>query len=165
MKKSKKEEALIELISENRENFYRLSYSYVKNSEDALDIVQDSIQKALLKIGELRDGQKLKSWFYRIVVNTSLDFLRRRKKMIVVEDTKLESYAHGKSDRYQDIDLGNSIDMLPPIYRTVIVLRYFEDLKIDEIAEILEEKQSTIKTRIHRALSMLRIQMEETEEN
>lgn len=165
MKKRKKEEALIELISENRENFYRLSYSYVKNSEDALDIVQDSIQKALLKIGELRDGQKLKSWFYRIVVNTSLDFLRRRKKMIVVEDTKLESYAHGKSDRYQDIDLGNSIDMLPPIYRTVIVLRYFEDLKIDEIAEILEENQSTIKTRIHRALSMLRIQMEETEEN
>lgn len=165
MKKRKKEEALIELISENRENFYRLSYSYVKNSEDALDIVQDSIQKALLKIGELRDGQKLKSWFYRIVVNTSLDFLRRRKKMIVVEDTKLESYTHGKSDRYQDIDLGNSIDMLPPIYRTVIVLRYFEDLKIDEIAEILEENQSTIKTRIHRALSMLRIQMEETEEN
>lgn len=165
MKKRKKEEALIELISENRENFYRLSYSYVKNSEDALDIVQDSIQKALLKIGELRDGQKLKSWFYRIVVNTSLDFLRRRKKIIVVEDTKLESYAHGKSDRYQDIDLGNSIDLLPPIYRTVIVLRYFEDLKIDEIAEILEENQSTIKTRIHRALSMLRIQMEETEEN
>ncbi|MDQ1143845.1 RNA polymerase sigma-70 factor (ECF subfamily) [Bacillus sp. SORGH_AS 510] len=165
MKKRKKEEALIELISENRENFYRLSYSYVKNSEDALDIVQDSIQKALLKIGELRDGQKLKSWFYRIVVNTSLDFLRRRKKIIVVEDTKLESYAHGKSDRYQDIDLGNSIDLLPPIYRTVIVLRYFEDLKIDEIAEILEENQNTIKTRIHRALSMLRIQMEETEEN
>lgn len=164
MKKSQKEDALIELISENKDNFYRLAYSYVKNSEDALDIVQDSIQKALIKVGSLKHDQKLKNWFYRIVVNTSLDFLRRRKRLEVVDETTLESYAHGKSDRYQDIDLGNSLDALPPKYRSVIVLRYFEDLKIEEIAEILEENQSTIKTRIHRALSMLRIQMVDQEE-
>lgn len=161
MKDHNKEKALVQLIIENKENFYRLAFSYVKNKDDALDIVQESIHKALLTLGNLNEEQKLKSWFYRIVVNKSLDFLRKHRRVNVVDDTTLELYCKGNHDVYQDIDLERFLDDLPEKFRTVIVLRYFEDLKIEEIAEILKENQNTIKTRLYRALSMLRIQMEQ----
>ncbi|WML57111.1 RNA polymerase sigma factor [Neobacillus sp. PS2-9] len=90
MKNSNQEQALIQLITENKENIYRLAFSYVKNKEDALDVVQESIQKAILKIDSLKDQQKLKSWFYRIVVNKSLDFLRKHRRVNVMDDATLE---------------------------------------------------------------------------
>lgn len=165
MKKSNQEQALIQLITENKENFYRLAFSYVKNKDDALDVVQESIQKALLTIDSLNQQQKLKSWFYRIVVNKSLDFIRKHRRVNVMDDATLEFFSNGNHDIYQDIDLERCLDTLPEKYRTVIVLRYFEDLKIEEIAEILKENQNTIKTRLYRGLSMLRIQMNMVEAN
>jgi RNA polymerase sigma-70 factor, ECF subfamily len=165
MKKLKEEQALIQLITEYKENIYRLAFSYVKNKEDALDIVQESIQKALLTIGDLKEEQKLKSWFFKIVVNKSLDFLRKRKRINVVDGETLEFLGKGNHDVYQNIDLERCLDNLPEKFRTVIVLRYFEDLKIEEVAEILQENQNTIKTRLYRALSMLRIEMDIEEAN
>jgi RNA polymerase sigma-70 factor, ECF subfamily len=165
MKNSNLEQALIQLITENKENFYRLAFSYVKNKEDALDVVQDSIQKAFLTMDNLKEQEKLKSWFYRIVVNKSLDFLRKHRRVNVMDDETLEFFCNGNHDVYQDIDLERCLDALPEKFRTVIVLRYFEDLKIEEMAEILKENQNTIKTRIYRALSVLRIQMNIEEAN
>jgi RNA polymerase sigma-70 factor, ECF subfamily len=165
MKNIKKEQALVQLITENKENFYRLAFSYVKNKDDALDVVQESIQKALLTVGNLKEEQKLKSWFYKIVINKSLDFLRKHRRVNVMDDATLEFFSNGNHDVYHDMDLEKCLENLPEKYRTVIVLRYFEDLKIEEIAEILKENQNTIKTRLYRALSMLRIQMDIEEAN
>jgi RNA polymerase sigma-70 factor, ECF subfamily len=165
MKNSNLEQALIQLITENKENFYRLAFSYVKNKEDALDVVQESIQKAFLTMDNLKEQEKLKSWFYRIVVNKSLDFLRKHRRVNVMDDETLEFFCNGNHDVYQDIDLERCLDALPEKFRTVIVLRYFEDLKIEEMSEILKENQSTVKARLYRALSMLRIQMNMEEAN
>ncbi len=73
-------------LIENREAYYRLAYSYVHNKDDALDIVQDAICKALGSSKSLNDPTAIKSWFYRIVVNTSLDFIRKNKRLVYVED-------------------------------------------------------------------------------
>ncbi|WP_090817272.1 RNA polymerase sigma factor [Paenibacillus sp. yr247] len=153
------ENILIACITEHKENVYRLAYSYVKNSEDALDIVQDSIHKAFASSDSLRNTASIKSWFYRIVVNTSLDFLRKHKRIQVVDETMLESFAQGSEDVYSNIDLEKALDELPTMYRSIITLRYFEDLKIDEIADVLKENSSTIKTRLYQALRLLRIKM------
>lgn len=153
------EKSLTRCITDNKENVYRLAYSYVKNKEDALDIVQDSIYKAITSIELLKNHGAVKSWFYRIVVNTSLDFLRKQKKVQIVDEETIESYSPGTEDVYQDIDLERTLDDLPHKYRSVIVLRYFEDLKIEEVAEILNENVNTIKTRIYQALQLLRVKM------
>lgn len=160
MWKDKSEDKVITFIIENKENFYRLAFSYVKNAEDALDIVQDSIEKAILKKASLKDNQSIKSWFYKIVVNTSLDFLRKHKRISVVDEGTMEFLGSSKVDIYQDMDLKRSLDELPIKFRSVIVLKFFEDLRIDEVAEILQENKSTIKTRLYRALALLRIQMD-----
>ncbi|PEL13623.1 RNA polymerase sigma factor [Bacillus sp. AFS017336] len=153
------ENELVDFIINNKDDFYRLAYSYVKNSEDAVDILQDSIQKAISSKDKLKNEQSLKSWFYRIVVNTALDFLRKQKKIMVVDEETIELYSPGQDDNYTNIDLERSLESLPTKYRAVIVLRYFEDLKIEEVAEILQESPNTIKTRLYKALEILRIKM------
>ncbi|MDR0271515.1 sigma-70 family RNA polymerase sigma factor [Paenibacillus sp.] len=157
----KTEKLLTRCITEHKENVYRLAYSYVKNKEDALDIVQESIYKAMTNIEHLKDLDAVKSWFYRIVVNTSLDFLRRNKKVHPMDQEMIETYAPGAEDVYTDIDLKRSLDDLPEKYRNVIVLRYFEDMKIDEVAAVLGENVNTIKTRLYQALQLLRVKMKD----
>ncbi|NIK71570.1 sigma-70 family RNA polymerase sigma factor [Paenibacillus sp. BK720] len=158
----KSEQLLTDCITENKENIYRLAYSYVKNKEDALDIVQDSIYKAMTSIELLKDSTAVKSWFYRIVVNTSLDFLRKHKRVHPMDLEKLEFYALGAEDSYMDIDLVRTLADLPPKYREVVVLRFFEDMKIEEVAEVLQENVNTVKTRLYQALRLLRAKLKDT---
>ena len=163
LKDKKLERLVAEFAVVYRENFYRLAYSYVKNSDDALDIVQESIYKAISAISTLENPDSLKTWFYRIDVNTSLDFLRKKKRNVAVGEEVFASFDYGIVDNYEDFDLQKALDNLPDKYRTVVVLRYFEDLKIEEIAQILNENTNTVKTRLYKSLEKLRIKLIEEE--
>lgn len=164
MKNKSIEEQIADCAVKYRENYYRLAYSYVKNAEDALDIVQESVYKAIAAMDSLKNQENIKTWFYRIVVNTSLDFLRKQRKSIAVDIEVLADLDWGTVDDYQDFDLQKALDSLPDKYRTVVILKYFEDLKIDEIAEILNENTNTVKTRLYKSLEKLRIKLNVDEE-
>src|SRR5690606_16587937 len=143
MGKPNLEKRLIDYIWSSRDRFYLLAYSYVKNEQDALDIVQDSIQKALTNLHTLQDQAQIKSWFYTIVVRTSIDFLRRHKRITTIADEAVLSLTEQVSDVYEDLDLHNALAQLPDIYREVIILRYFEDLKIGDVAKALDINTNT----------------------
>ncbi|WP_113674216.1 sigma-70 family RNA polymerase sigma factor [Vallitalea guaymasensis] len=160
MRKKDLEKKVTNYIIDNKEKYYRLAYSYVKNPDDTLDIVQESIYKALSSINRLKNPDYINTWFYRIVVNTSLDHLRKQKKIDVVDEVTLENYSDGIHDNYQNVDLLRALDDLPVDYRSIIVLRYFEGLKIEEIANVLNENVNTIKTRLYAALKKLKIKLD-----
>ena len=161
MTKKEKFKLVEAFIIENREAHYRLAYSYVKNKETALDIVQDAIVKALNSIDKLDEMAYLKTWFYRIVVKTAIDFIRKHQRISIMEDEILDLHLPKSVDQMTDMDLQDAIDQLPPTYKTLIILRFFEDLKIDEIAEITGLNVNTTKTRLYRALKILRIEVGE----
>lgn len=146
---------------ENREAHYRLAYSYVRNKENALDIVQESIFKALNSIDRLEEITYLKTWFYRILVNTSIDFIRKHQRMTVMDDDILSTHLPQTEDEMIDMDLRDAIDQLAPYDKTLIILRFFEDLKIDEIATVMNDNINTIKSRLYRILNKLRIKVGE----
>jgi RNA polymerase sigma-70 factor, ECF subfamily len=160
MKKNKMYGVLEDFIIQNKESHYRLAYSYVKNKDAALDIVQESILKALNSVDSLANAEHIKTWFYRILVNTSLDVLRKQGKLSYVEDIVLDLNSEAKDDIYENLDLQTAMDNLPHNYRMIISLRYFEDLKLEEIAAILGENLNTVKTRLYAGLKRLRIEME-----
>ena len=160
MRKKNLEEEITDYVIKFKDNHYRLAYSYVRNADDALDIVQESIYKAFSSIDSLKDASYIKTWFYRIIVNTSLDSLRRRKNVVTVEEDVLSRYDSGSLDSYEDIDLKKELDQLPNNYKSIIVLRYFEDCKIEEVAEILNLNINTVKTRLYQGLRKLRIKMD-----
>ena len=153
------EKLIADYVIEHQQSLYRLAYSYVKNEQDALDIVQDAIIKAISSKETLKHPEFMKTWIYTIVANTALDYIRRHKKVIVSDDEFLSSLDTGNVDQYQDIDLQKALNELPADYRSIIVLRYFEDLKIEDVANVLGENINTVKTRLYKALEKLRIQM------
>lgn len=154
-------EKIAEFILENKENYYRLAYSYVRSREDALDVVQESIVRAFSSLKTLKDTTYLKSWFYRIVINTSLDFLRRNKKYTYLDEEQWEVISTGPGDTYEDVDLHKALDKLSPKNRTIIILRFFEDMKLSEIARILGENENTVKTNLYSTLKKLRLELTE----
>lgn len=160
MLKGKGYKLLEKYLVENKEAHYRLAYSYVKNKEDALDMVQESIYKAFRYIDSLEDLNYIKNWFYKILINTSLDFLRKNNRVSFVEDNILEANSEANEDRYEDLDLKDALDGLPDNVKTIIILRYFEDLKLEDIAYILGISLGTVKTRLYTGLKKLRIEME-----
>lgn len=164
MRKETLKKQIADYIISNKEKYYRVAYSYVKNTDDALDIIQESIYKAVAHIDSLQDINYINTWFYRIIVNTSIDFLRKQKKVIPVDNEILASFVSEINDEYENFDLKKAMDDLPEKYKSVVILRYFEDLKIEEIAEILNENINTIKTRLYKALKLLRIKMDDYEE-
>ena len=154
-------EQITDYIIKNKERHYRLAYSYVKNADDALEVVQESIYKAISTMDSLKTPDYLNTWFYRIIVNTAIDLLRKRKKVVVMDDETLSHYDLSTVDHYADIDLHKALEDLPIQYRSIIVLRFFEDLKIEEIATVLDENVNTVKTRLYKALRMLRVQLDD----
>jgi len=161
MNKDSLEELIAEHAVQYKEHYYRLAYSYVRNADDALDIVQESIYKAISSMDSLKNPNSIRTWFYRIVVNTSLDFLRKRKKTSPAEEEVLTRLDFGRTDRYEDFDLKKALDQLPEKYRTVVILRFFEDLKIEEIAEVLDVNTNTVKTRLYASFEKLRLTLNE----
>ena len=161
MNKANMEEEITDHLIKFKDSHYRLAYSYTKNPDDALDIVQESIYKAFSSMDSLKNISYIKTWFYRILVNTAIDFLRKRKRLVVVDDEVLVSLDAGKMDNYENIDLRLALENLPDNYRSIIILRYFEDLKLEEIAEVLNENVNTVKTRLYSGLKQLRIKMED----
>ena len=148
MSDRKKEQAVERALTEGYEKYYRLAYSYVHNEADALDIVQEAAYKAILKSDSL-------TWVYRIVVNEACSFLRNRKESADVEEIQAAS-----EDIYENIDLKRAIENLDPKDRAIVVLRFFEDRQLEEIAKILDENLSTVKSRLYRVMKKLRLNLE-----
>ncbi|MGN7386397.1 RNA polymerase sigma factor [Sporosarcina sp. SAFN-015] len=165
MTKEEKFELVERYIIENQQTYYRLAYSYVKNKENALDIVQEAVFKALRSIDKLEEVNYLKTWLYRIIVNTAIDFIRKHERVSIMEDEILESHLPASKNELSDLDLQEAVEHLPPLYKTIIILRFFEDLKLEEIAEITGDNLNTVKTRLYAALRKLRVEMGEEQAN
>ena len=132
----------------NLENgMYRLSYSILKNEEDAQDAVQEAIYNAYKKLETLKDKRKLKSWIYKIVTNTSFEILRNKKNYIDIEQ---ENIAAEKIDIDTNLTLWKAVQGLEQPYRTTITLFYYEDMSIKEISEITGSKVDAIKKQLSR---------------
>jgi len=163
MGKPNLEQRLIDYIWTSRDRFYLLAYSYVRNEQDALDIVQDSIQKALINLETLQDKNQIKNWFYTIVRRTAIDFIRKHHRMTTIDDEALLSLSEQKHDVYRDPDLHNALAELSTIHREVIILRYFEDMKIEEVAKVLNINTNTVKSRLYKALKILKLELQDDE--
>lgn len=164
MTKDEKFEQVESFIVEHQQAHYRLAYSYVKNKENALDIIQESILKALRSVDRLEEVKYMKTWFYRILVNTAIDFIRKHQRISIMPDEILDIHLPASENEVNDFDLQQAIDQLPPKHKTIILLRFFEDMKIEEIAEITGDNVNTVKTRLYAALRKLRVEMGEEQD-
>ena len=149
-------------VENNQERFYRIAYTYVKSREDALDVIHDAIVKALQSYHTLRRPEYAKTWFYRILINECNSFLRKNRRLLSWEDGLAQQASENLFDIYKDeyIYLYAAVKKLSPDMKTVVVLRFFEEMKLEEIAEITSTNLDTVKSRMRRALNYLKLDIE-----
>lgn len=158
-----KEHVIEQLMTLYTEKVYLLAFSFVKDQGLAEDISQEVFLKAYKYLDRFRGEASIKSWIYRITVNTAKDFLTKKGfKQLLLHNSFLENFKKDKSSEaiYLEADRNEklilSILALPAKYREVIVLHYFHDLKVNEVAAALEIKQNTVKTRLARGRKLLK---------
>lgn len=159
MDSPKKQQLVEQELLASYDSMYRLAFTYVRNEADAMDIVQESAYKAIKNAGSLKSKEFIKTWLCRIVINTSLELLRKRQREAVPENLRED----GREDIYCDFDTIDALEILSEKERAAVVLRYFEDRKLQEVADILEENLSTTKSILYRSLKKLKIRLTEGE--
>ncbi|QAA34402.1 RNA polymerase sigma factor [Clostridium manihotivorum] len=127
----------------------------LKNSHDAEDAVQDTLIAAIKGFNKLRDKESFEPWILKILVNRCkrLKFLRFKDvftETIIGENFNFENYL------LDSITIKAAILRLPYKYRVVIMLRYFNDLTIEQISDILSIPEGTIKSQLHRGINKLK---------
>ncbi len=156
-----KEEAVEKLLCEKYNSYYRMAMSYVHNESDAMDIVQEGAYKAIKNSSSLKEPAFAGTWLYRIMLNEVYRFLDKRK-VISFDEEAAEKLSY--EDQYENIDLKRALESMPAEDKAVIELKYFEELKLEEIADILEENVNTVKSRLYRGLKKLRIRLQEEDQ-
>lgn len=150
-------EILIEYIKENQNKLYKIAYTYTKNQDLSLDIVQEAVTKALENIHKLKQEEFVKTWFYRILINEALQTVKKNKKIIEYELVENETSTQNNEDNIvENIDIYNRIEKLNDKLKTVIILRFFENLKIEEIAVITNTNTNTVKSRLYKGLNEIK---------
>jgi RNA polymerase sigma-70 factor, ECF subfamily len=153
--------AFAQLIEAEKTKLYRTAFLYTKNKDDSLDIVQETIYKALISIKNLKEPTYFSSWLMRILINTSLDLIKKKKKVVSV-DFEIDASTPSREANIVDrLELFTAIDRLNERYKSIIILKYYQDKTLKQIAEILDLPEGTVKSNLHRAIQELRILLKE----
>lgn len=159
VKKAQKgnDKAFLTLFQEYEQDIYRTAFIYVKNQNDALDVVQETAYRSFKSIKSLKDANYFKTWLLRIAINCSLDLLRKQKNVVHMKP-ELEEIVSVTVDEdvALEITVRDLIEGLRGDEKGVIILRFYEGLTIKEVSETLDIPLGTTKTILYRALNKLR---------
>ena len=154
------------LADEHLDASYRLARAILHDQLAAEDAVHDAFVMAWRKWASLRDVNKFDAWFQRILVNTCRSHLRRASRMRVTDISSaphpaIEDRDIAASPERQAIE--QAIGDLSADHRVVLTLRYYHDLKVDDIATLLDIRPGTVKSRLHHAQKRLRVALEQSQ--
>lgn len=161
-RKKEKRDIIEQTILEKYNQYYRVAYSYTHNDADACDIVQNGAYRALRGSSSLRKTEYASTWVYRIMLNECFRHMKRPQNLsyeYIKDAMKREPFY--MEDKSENLDIRRALDSLSEQDKAVIVLRFFEDMKLEEIADILGENLSTIKSRLYRSIKKLRSVLDE----
>ncbi|MCK0473768.1 RNA polymerase sigma factor SigW [Halalkalibacter sp. APA_J-10(15)] len=168
------QEAFAEIVELYKDKVYQICYRMLGNVHEAQDVAQEAFLRAYTNIDRYDINRKFSTWLFRIATNVSIDRLRKKKPDFHLQDevkgtdgvtfeSQLAADEELPEDQVVTRELQdwvqNEINQLPIKYRTAIILKYIEDLSINEISEILDMPPATVKTRVHRGREALRKRM------
>jgi len=150
------EETFVQKIAEHRRKLYGIAFSYLHNEADALEALQEASCKAWIKRHMLKEDAAFLPWMIRILINCCMDELRKRKRVIPSENVGEERFEESRMVSSRRIDLDRALARLPDKYRHVIILKYYHDMTLTEVARVLKKPEGTVKTWLHKALKRMR---------
>ena len=166
--------AFAEIVEIYKDKVYQLCYRMTGNPFEAEDIAQEAFIRAYVNIDRFQMDRKFSTWLFRIATNLCIDRLRKRKPDYSLDAeisgtegmtlySQIASRDHPPDQEVENLEIQSLIQQeimkLPEKYRSAIILKYIEELSLQEISEILDLPIGTVKTRIHRGREALRKQL------
>lgn len=137
------DDAFYQLIYLHKEKLYKVAYAFLRNEADALEAIQEATCRAYLKLSQLRQPEYIATWLTRIVIHVCMDEQKRKKRWYLIP-SDLDNRVSGEplliDQSATRLHLEDALSRLTPLHRHVIILKYFEDLTIPEIAEVLGDQ-------------------------
>lgn len=150
------------LVEEHYASLYRYAYRLSGSGTDAEDLTQETFCKAQVNLAQLRDAKRARPWLFSILRNAYLHRLRADRQHAQVPLGEVGDLAEPLPEALPDIDpeqLQQALNELPEVYRTPIILYYFEDFGYREIAEQMDLPIGTVMSRLARAKGYLRARL------
>ncbi|HKY19680.1 MAG TPA: sigma-70 family RNA polymerase sigma factor [Vicinamibacterales bacterium] len=168
--------AVADLSNSYGSKIYQLAFRYLRSREDAEEVAQDVLLKVYQKIDAFRGDAALSSWIYRITFNAAMSRLRELKQNLPVAPENVADEGTKQPLRHEVVDwspladeemlrremrqaLVRALKDMPVLYRAPVILRDVQGLTTEEASAILQVKEQTLKSRLHRGRLMLREQL------
>jgi RNA polymerase sigma-70 factor, ECF subfamily len=153
------DEMFVSLVKSREAVLYRMAFMYVRNEHDALAMVSETICKAYSSKHKLRDSAVFHTWMTRILINVCLNHIKHNKRVFAATDDFLDEQAgyHAELEhKERQVLLGEAISRMRPEYKTVLLLRYYQQLSVKDTAAVMGRRENTVKTLTRRALTELK---------
>jgi RNA polymerase sigma-70 factor (ECF subfamily) len=152
--------AFEELVKKYTAQLYWQIRHMVLSHDDTNDVLQNTFIKVWTNLDNFRGDSKLATWLYRIAVNESLTFIQKRKDTLTIDDTEAGPAAELESDPYfdgdeTDLQLQKALQTLPEKQRIVFNMKYFQEMKYEEMSEILKTSVGSLKASYHFAVEKI----------
>ncbi len=146
-------DAFAQLIELNTQSMYKVARAYFTNDADIADVMSETILASFEKIRTLRSPEYFKTWLLRILINQCNQMIREKNKEVTIAEFP---DIMDESSQYALVEFKELLEQMDEKYRVVLVLYYVEGFKIKEIAELLDMKENTVKTRLKRGKTSLK---------
>lgn len=164
------QKAYAEIMQRYKDSIYFMALKMVNNKDDAMDLTVETFAKAFENLDKYKSEYAFSTWLFRIATNNSIDFIRKKRLNVISLDTLFEEEGEDKylqvraeglnpeeiSIRKQESEkLKNMVEQLPLRYRTLIILRYYDELSYEEIAQQMDIPLGTVKAQLFRARDLM----------
>lgn len=153
---------LVTYITENQERLYRFAVSQTGDREDAMDILQNAIVKALENYTSIRNPEYMKTWFFRVLLNECYGYMRKGRREVAFEPEQVYRMQESEPElEPYDWDMYRRIQELPEKIKTVIILRFYEEFSLEEISRATGSGLGAVKYRLYSGLRRLEKKLKE----
>lgn len=158
MSKKNKDNKFTQLVQKNKLKFYKMAKAILKNDDDVYDAIQNALMSMYQNFNNLKEQKYFATWGVRIVINKCYDLLRKNKKIELYDE--LEECVTEDNYNLDYNGINKLVNGLDKNLYLIVILYYYDDFSIKEIAEILEMPEGTIKSKLSKARSTLRKNLE-----
>ena len=143
--------SFLQILEAHEDIYYRIAYSFMRNEHDALEAIQEFTYRSFKKIHTVRQPQFLSTWLIRILLNVCHDMKKKINRIELKEDIEIV-----QQENLNYLELAAVIAKLPTEQQHLIYLKYYQELKNEEIAKEFNIPEGTVKSRLHATLRKLR---------
>jgi RNA polymerase sigma-70 factor (ECF subfamily) len=157
-------DAFEELVRRMQRRVYGFAYQHLRDLDEAHDLAQEIFVKLYRNLARYDADRPFEPWFWKLAANTTINYRRKRVPMPTDQSADQATTGSGSGFPAHDPALIDALAQLDPAYRLPILLHYYADLPLDQVAQSLSLTVPAIKSRLHRARALLRNSLAESEE-